>query len=109
VVGGTQTAIVVGPEGEEIYTDELARVKVQFHWDRAGTRDENSSSWIRVAQPFARSNYGLVNVPRIGDEVIVSFLEGDPDRPLIVGRVYNSETMPPYGLPGSREPGGLGR
>jgi type VI secretion system secreted protein VgrG len=100
VIHGSQTAFVVGPSGEEIYTDEHGRVKVQFHWDREGSRDENSSCWIRVSQPWAGKGWGAVTVPRIGQEVIVDFLEGDPDRPIITGRVYNAEAMPPYGLPG---------
>jgi type VI secretion system secreted protein VgrG len=99
VVEGVQTAIVAGPDGEEIYTDEYGRVKVQFHWDREGERNENSSCWIRVASIFAGGNYGCVFTPRIGQEVIVDFIEGDPDRPLITGSVYNANTMPPYKLP----------
>lgn len=98
-VRGTQTAVVVGPSGEEIYTDKYGRVKVQFHWDREGKRNENSSCWIRVSQPWAGKGWGGVTIPRIGQEVIVDFLEGDPDHPIIVGRVYNAELMPPYGLP----------
>ncbi|HWQ33705.1 MAG TPA: type VI secretion system tip protein TssI/VgrG [Blastocatellia bacterium] len=96
---GTQTAIVVGPAGEEIYTDKYGRVKVQFHWDREGKRDENSSCWIRVSQPWAGKGWGGISIPRIGQEVIVDFIEGDPDRPIITGRVYNAESMPPYTLP----------
>ncbi len=99
IVQGSQTAVVVGPKGEEIFTDKYGRVKVQFHWDREGKRDENSSCWIRVSQPWAGKNWGTVSIPRIGQEVVVDFLEGDPDRPLITGRVYNAEQMPPYDLP----------
>lgn len=99
VVEGIQTAMVVGPSDEEIYTDEYGRVKVQFHWDREGQRDENSSCWIRVSQGWAGANWGMVYLPRIGQEVVVDFLEGDPDRPMITGRVYNGESMPPYNLP----------
>jgi type VI secretion system secreted protein VgrG len=99
VVQGTQTAIVVGPAGEEIYTDKYSRVKVQFHWDREGKYDENSSCWIRVASNWAGKGWGQITIPRIGQEVIVDFLEGDPDRPIIVGRVYNADSMPPYKLP----------
>lgn len=99
IVQGTQTAIVTGPAGEEIYTDKYGRVKVQFHWDREGKRDQNSSCWIRVSQPWAGKSWGAVSIPRIGQEVVVDFLEGDPDRPLITGRVYNAEQMPPYALP----------
>ncbi len=96
---GSQTAIVVGPAGEEIYTDEHGRVKVQFHWDREGKRDENSSCWIRVAQVWAGASWGAMYIPRIGHEVIVDFLEGDPDRPIITGRVYHGSNKPPYPLP----------
>src|SRR5450432_10018 len=99
-VQGCQTAVVVGPGGEEIYTDKHGRVKVQFHWDREGKKNENSSCWIRVSHPWAGQGWGAVSIPRIGQEVIVDFLEGDPDRPIIVGRVYNAEQMPPFGMPG---------
>jgi type VI secretion system secreted protein VgrG len=99
VIHGVQTAIVVGPKGEEIHTDKYARVRVQFHWDREGKRDEKSSCWIRVAQNWAGKRWGTVFPPRTGQEVIVEFLEGDPDQPIIVGRVYNAEHMPPYALP----------
>ena len=96
VVQGTQTAVVVGPPGEEIFTDKYGRVKVQFHWDREGKNDDDSSCWIRVAQPLAGRRWGASFWPRIGQEVIVDFLEGDPDRPIIVGSVYNADQMPPY-------------
>jgi type VI secretion system secreted protein VgrG len=99
VVEGVQTAIVAGPDGEEIYTDEYGRIKVQFHWDREGERNENSSCWIRVATSLAGGNYGCIFTPRIGQEVIVDFVEGDPDRPIVTGSVYNALTMPPYTLP----------
>jgi type VI secretion system secreted protein VgrG len=99
IVQGPQTAVVVGPSGEEIYPDKYGRVKVQFFWDRVGKKDENSSCWIRVSQPWAGKNWGAINIPRIGQEVIVEFLEGDPDRPIITGRVYNADQMPPYALP----------
>jgi type VI secretion system secreted protein VgrG len=99
VVQGAQTAVVVGPSGEEIFTDKYGRVKVQFHWDREGKLDEHSSCWIRVAQLWAGKKWGSVYTPRIGQEVIVDFLEGDPDKPIITGRVYNAEQMPPYTLP----------
>lgn len=95
-IQGPQTAVVVGPSGEEIYTDKYGRVKVQFHWDREGKKDENSSCWIRVAQVWAGKRWGASFWPRIGQEVIVEFLEGDPDRPLVTGLVYNAEQMPPY-------------
>jgi type VI secretion system secreted protein VgrG len=99
VVPGTQTAIVVGPSGEEIWTDEFSRIKVQFHWDRKGNKDDKSSCWIRVSQPWAGQGWGSVSVPRIGQEVVVDFLEGDPDQPIVMGKVYNQELMPPYPLP----------
>jgi type VI secretion system secreted protein VgrG len=98
-VQGPQTAVVVGPSGEEIYTDKYGRVKVQFHWDRLGKKNENSSCWVRVSHPWAGKNWGMIAIPRIGQEVIVDFLEGDPDQPIITGRVYNAEQMPPYELP----------
>ena len=99
VVQGPQTAMVVGTSGEEIYTDEYGRVKLQFHWDRYGSADENSSCWVRVSQQWAGKKWGSMQIPRIGQEVIVEFLEGDPDRPIITGRVYNAVAMPPYSLP----------
>ncbi len=102
VIAGTQTARVVGPAGEEIYTDEFGRVKVQFHWDREGRRDEKSSCWIRVAQGWAGQGYGMFSLPRIDQEVVIAFLEGNPDRPLIVGSVYNREQSTPYELPGRK-------
>ena len=98
-VQGPQTAVVVGPAGDEIYTDKYGRVKVQFHWDRYGKKDENSSCWIRVSHPWAGKGWGSVATPRIGQEVIVDFLEGDPDQPIITGRVYNAENLPPFGFP----------
>jgi len=107
VVSGPQTATVVGPKGEEIWTDNYARVKVQFHWDRKGKRDENSSCWIRVAQIWAGVNWGGIHIPRIGQEVIVEFLEGDPDRPIVTGGVYNKDNMPPYGLPDNQTQSGI--
>ena len=96
---GPQTAVVVGPPGEEIYTDKYGRVKVQFHWDRYGKNNENSSCWIRVSSPWAGAGYGGIHIPRIGQEVIVDFLNGDPDYPMITGRVYNAMQMPPWELP----------
>lgn len=96
---GTQTAIVVGPSGEEIFTDKYGRVKVQFFWDRDGQDNESSSCWVRVAQTWAGNKWGTMFIPRIGMEVVITFLEGDPDRPLVVGCVYNPLTMPPYTLP----------
>ena len=106
-VDGPQTAIVVGKSGQEIWTDKYGRVKVQFHWDRDGESDENSSCWVRVAQVWAGTNWGAMHIPRIGQEVIVDFLEGDPDRPIITGRVYNGSNMPPYALPGNATQSGI--
>lgn len=100
VIQGVQTATVVGPPGEEIHTDEHARVKVQFHWDRYGKKDAESSCFVRVSQPWAGKGWGSQATPRIGQEVIVEFIEGDPDRPIIIGRVYNGENKPPYGKAG---------
>jgi type VI secretion system secreted protein VgrG len=107
LVSGVQTAAVVGPSGEEIYCDEYGRVKVQFHWDREGAKDDNSSCWIRVSHNMAGKQWGFVSIPRIGQEVVVDFLEGDPDRPLIVGSVYNAEQMPPYALPANQTQSGI--
>jgi type VI secretion system secreted protein VgrG len=106
-VHGPQTAIVVGKSGEEIWTDKYGRVKLQFHWDREGKSDENSSCWIRVSQAWAGKNWGSMHIPRIGQEVVVTFLEGDPDRPLVIGRVYNADLMPPYGLPDNQTQSGI--
>lgn len=99
VVQGPQTAVVVGPEREEIYVDAHGRIKVQFHWDRVGELDEKSSCWVRVAQVWAAAGWGAVYTPRIGMEVVVQFLEGDPDRPLVTGAVYNGTNRTPYTLP----------
>lgn len=107
IVQGPQTAIVVGPSGEEIYTDEHSRVKLQFHWDRYGQSDENSSCWVRVSQLWAGKTWGGIHIPRIGQEVIVEFLEGDPDRPIVTGRVYNGEQTPPYELPANKTQSGI--
>jgi type VI secretion system secreted protein VgrG len=96
---GSQTATVTGPKGQEIYVDKHGRVKVQFHWDRYGKKDENTSCWIRVSYPSASKGFGFQSHPRIGDEVIVDFLEGDPDRPIITGSVYNGSNPTPYTLP----------
>lgn len=104
---GLQTALVVGPAGEEIHTDEYGRVRVQFHWDREGAYDEKSSAWVRVASTWAGSNFGFVAIPRIGQEVLVQFLDGNPDRPLITGRVYNQDNMPPWDLPANKTQTGL--
>lgn len=106
LIQGLQTAKVVGPAGEEIYTDEYGRVKVHFHWDRYGQENENDSCWIRVSHPWAGKNYGGIHIPRIGQEVVVEFMEGDPDRPLITGRVYNAQQMPPWKLPDNKTQSG---
>jgi type VI secretion system secreted protein VgrG len=106
-VQGPQPALVVGKSGEEIWVDQYGRVKVQFYWDRLGQKNENSSCWIRVSQPWAGKNWGAMFIPRIGQEVIVSFLEGDPDRPIITGRVYNAEQMPPGTLPDRQTVSGI--
>jgi type VI secretion system secreted protein VgrG len=102
LVRGVQTAIVVGPSGEEIYTDKYGRVKVQFHWDRLGKNDDKSSCWIRVSQVWAGEAWGGMHIPRVNQEVIVDFLEGDPDRPIVVGRVYHGTNVVPYGLPDNK-------
>lgn len=106
-VHGPQTAIVTGPSGEEIHTDKYGRVKVQFHWDRLGRKDDKSSCWIRVSQGWAGQSWGQIHIPRVGHEVIVDFLEGDPDRPIITGRVYNAENPVPYGLPANKTQSGI--
>ena len=99
LIYGPQTATVVGASGDEIMTDKFARVKLQFRWDREGKKNDKSSCWVRVSQPWAGKQFGAIALPRIGDEVVVEFLEGNPDRPLITGRVYNGDNMPPYELP----------
>ena len=106
-IHGAQTAVVVGKAGEEIWTDKYGRVKVQFFWDRQGRYDENSSCWIRVAQGWAGKRWGMTHIPRLGHEVVVTFLEGDPDRPLITGSVYNADMMTPYALPGEQTKSGV--
>ena len=107
MVGGPQTATVVGPGGEEIYTDKYGRVKLQFHWDRYGKRDDKSSCWVRVSQIWAGKNWGWMSIPRIGQECVVDFLEGDPDQPLITGRVYNQDNLPPFDLPANKTQSGV--
>lgn len=107
LVRGPQTAVVVGPKAEEIWTDKFGRVKVQFHWDRVGKQDEKSSCWIRVATTWAGNVWGSISIPRIGQEVIVDFLEGDPDQPIITGSVYNDKQMPPFKLPDNATQSGL--
>ena len=96
---GPQTAKVVGPQGESIWTDKYGRVKVKFHWDRLAKGDDTSSCWVRVSSAWAGQGYGGVQIPRVGDEVVVDFINGDPDRPIITGRVYNEASMPPWALP----------
>ncbi len=104
---GMQSAVVVGSSGEEIWVDKYGRVKVQFVWDRQGKKNEQSSCWVRVAQPWAGKNWGFVAWPRIGQEVLVAFESGDPDRPIIVGSLYNAEMMPPYALPANQTQTGI--
>lgn len=99
LIQGSQTAYVVGPAGEEIFTDKFGRVKVQFHWDRDGQVDSDSSCWVRVAQSWAGNKWGTMFIPRVGMEVVVHFIEGDPDQPIVTGCVYNPQMMPPYSLP----------
>jgi type VI secretion system secreted protein VgrG len=106
-VAGPQRAVVVGPPGQEVFTDKYGRVKVQFFWDRDGKKDAGSSCWVRVAQPWAGSQWGGVWLPRVGHEVLVTFLEGDPGRPVVVGSVYNAENMPPYALPDNMTQSGI--
>ena len=106
-VRGVQPALVVGPKDEEIWVDSYGRVKVQFYWDRVGQKNEKSSCWVRVSQIWAGKNWGGITIPRIGQEVLVDFLEGDPDRPIIVGRVYNADQTVPYGLPANQTQSGI--
>ena len=106
-VRGTQTAVVVGPPGEEIFTDKYGRIKVQFHWDREGKKNSDSSCWVRVATSWAGTQWGAIHIPRIGQEVVVDFLEGDPDQPIVIGSVYNAECMPPYRLPANKTQSGI--
>lgn len=106
LIAGVQTAIVTGPAGEEIHTDEHGRVKLHFHWDRHGKKDDTSSCWVRVSQAVAGAGYGTMILPRVGHEVIVQFIEGDPDRPIVVGRVYNGDNKPPYALPDNKKTSG---
>ncbi|NWF83719.1 MAG: type VI secretion system tip protein VgrG, partial [Bryobacteraceae bacterium] len=107
IMRGVQTATVVGPKGEEIYTDEYGRVKVQFHWDRLGKRDQDSSCWMRVSHDLAGKGFGAVFLPRVGQEVLVHFIEGDPDRPIITGRVYNASQTHPWDLPKNKNWSGV--
>ncbi|YCI28656.1 type VI secretion system tip protein VgrG [Erwinia sp. PK3-005] len=98
---GPQTARVTGPQGESIYTDRYGRIRVKFHWDREAKGDETSSCWVRVSSAWAGQGYGGVQIPRVNDEVVVDFINGDPDRPIVTGRVYNEASMPPWSLPGA--------
>lgn len=116
-VEGLQSAVVVGPPGQEIHTDEFGRVRVQFHWDREGGFDDDSSRWMRVSQGWGGPGFGMISIPRVGTEVIVSFLEGDPDNPLVVGQVFSTTSPVPHKLPdnktvstwrGNSSPGGGG-
>lgn len=104
---GPQTAVVTGPAGQEIWTDQYGRVKVQFHWDRYGKTDEKTSCWVRVSYPWAGNKFGAVYIPRIGHEVVVDFLSGDPDQPLITGCVYNASNLPPWTLPDNATQSGI--
>ncbi|MEZ5353930.1 MAG: type VI secretion system tip protein VgrG [Bryobacteraceae bacterium] len=106
-VRGPQTAVVVGPPGEEIFVDKFGRVKVQFFWDRLGNGDDKSTCFIRVATPWAGQQWGMVHIPRVGQEVVVDFLEGDPDQPLITNSVYNADNLPPYDLPANKTQSGV--
>jgi type VI secretion system secreted protein VgrG len=106
-VPGIDTAIVVGPAGEEIHTDKYGRIKVHFHWDRRGKYDENSSCWLRVMTPWADSGFGMVSLPRVGTEVVIQYLQGNPDRPLVIGQLYNQSHMPPWDLPGNKTQSGI--
>jgi type VI secretion system secreted protein VgrG len=106
-IRGCQTAVVVGPDGEEIFTDKYGRVKVQFHWDRNGQYNADSSCWVRVGTTWAGKQWGAISIPRIGHEVIVDFIEGDPDQPIITGSVYNADMMPSYTLPDNKTRSGV--
>lgn len=107
VVYGTQTAVVVGPSGEEIFTDKYGRIKVQFHWDREGKNNADSACWLRVGTPWAGKRWGMIHIPRVGQEVVVDFEEGDPDKPIVIGSVYNADQMPPYELPKNKTQSGI--
>ncbi len=106
-IDGVQTALVVGKAGDEIYTDKYGRIKLQFHWDRYGSKNEDSSCWVRVATPWAGTKWGTLNIPRVGQEVVVTFVNGDPDQPLVIGGVYNSAHMPPVSLPDGKHYAGM--
>ncbi|WP_171103368.1 type VI secretion system Vgr family protein [Ruegeria sp. HKCCD7255] len=106
-ISGLHTAIVTGKKGEEIWTDKYGRIKVQFHWDREGKNDEKTTCWVRVVTPWSGKNWGMVSIPRIGQEVVIQFEEGDPDRPICTGMLYNADTMPPYALPANQTQSGI--
>ncbi|MCK0149289.1 type VI secretion system tip protein VgrG [Marivita sp. S6314] len=106
-IGGIHTAFVTGPAKEEIHTDKYGRIKVQFHWDLDGKEDENTSCWVRTMMPWTGKNWGAIAVPRIGQEVVIQFEEGDPDRPLCIGMLYNDKMMPPYKLPDNKTQSGV--
>ncbi len=106
-IDGVQTAVVVGKAGDEIYTDKYGRIKLQFHWDRYGSKNETSSCWVRVATQWAGKKWGTIGIPRVGQEVVVTFINGDPDQPLVIGSVYNSAHMPPFDLPASKTQSGM--
>lgn len=104
---GPQTAVVTGAPGSEIWTNEYGQVKLKFFWDRSSVKDQNSSCWVRVSYPWTGSNYGSIHIPRVGTEVIVDFENGDPDRPIVIGRVYNAASMPPWTLPDNATQSGM--
>ncbi len=106
-IAGCHTAVVVGPSGEEIHTDQYGRIRIQFHWDRLGNSDDKSTCWVRCMMPWTGKNWGMIAIPRIGQEVVVQFEEGDPDRPLVIGMLYNADTMPPYELPANKTQSGI--
>lgn len=106
-IAGLHTAVVTGPEGEEIYTDKYGRIKVQFHWDRLGKKDEMTTCFVRCMMPWTGKNWGMISIPRIGQEVVIQFEEGDPDRPICTGMLYNADTMPPYALPENMTQSGI--
>jgi len=106
-VQGAQTATVVGPAGEEIFTDKYSRIKVQFPWDRKGKNDGDSSCWLRVTTPWAGKQWGMIHIPRIGQEVLVDFVDGNVDDPIVIGSVYNADQMPPYALPANKTQSGI--
>jgi type VI secretion system secreted protein VgrG len=106
-VQGIHTAVVVGPAGEEIHTDKYGRVKIKFHWDKRSPKDDAVSVWVRAMMPWTGKGWGMIHIPRIGQEVVVQFEEGDPDRPIIIGMLYNDATMPPYALPANQTQSGI--